>query len=183
MPRQKQPAVELLTVDQVSLLLLLLHLLLILLLPPIPSQVLGDLSKSLGRVSEILPLPGPVLRALMYHAKWDSQVLLLLLAFLIILLLAQVLLESFFSDPDLVYKKAGVTDPDLLLPVEEQQVCGICYDDLPPASLVAAHCGHSSCPSCWREHVTTRLEAGRALTLDCPACPALLQEDLVAKVL
>ena len=115
----------------------------------------------------------------MYHAKWDSQVLLLILAFSIILLLAQVLLESFYSDPDLVYKKAGVTDPDLLLPVEEQQVCGICYDDL---SLVAAHCGHSSCVSCWREHVTTRLEAGRALTLDCPACPALLQEDLVAKV-
>ena len=155
-------------------------------------------------VQEILPLPRPYLRsllcrlvvfflifrqsfttiihctfrALLSSTKWDRQVL----------------LETYYSDPERMFKLAALVDPDTVETMEigslddsVDKECDICYLSSNETSpfLTNELCGHSFCQDCWTQHLQNKLEEGEVLRLACPAssCSILLADDLVKQVL
>ena len=149
MPKQKVSSVELLSVE----------------------KVVSELETTIAEVSEILPLSAPVLRALLYQAKWSKMVL----------------LESYYADPELVFKQAGLMDPDIVQVYEQQasDECGICMEPYDTVGFLTGECGHSFCRDCWQEYVSEKVNTGSILRLECPAstCSSLLADSTLYSIL
>ena len=101
------------------------------------------------------------------------------------------LLESYYSDPERMFKTAGLTDPDTTqMELSDDgvgQECDICClgpEDESSSFLSSDLCGHSFCLECWAQHVKSKVEEGSALRLACPAssCSTLLSDNLVEQV-
>ena len=116
-----------------------------------------------------------VCRALLYSTKWDSQVL----------------LESYYSDPERMFKTAGLIDPDTIQMElgddgvgQECDICCLGPDEESSPFLSNDLCGHSFCLQCWAQHVKSKVEEGLVLRLCCPAssCNTLLSDNLVEQV-
>ena len=104
------------------------------------------------------------------------------------------LLETYYSDPERMFKMAALIDPDTVETMETgslddsvDQECDICYLSSNETSpfLTNELCGHSFCQDCWTQHLQSKLEGGEVLRLACPAssCSILLADDLVKQVL
>ena len=110
--------------------------------------------------------------------KWDSQVL----------------LESYYSDPERMFKTVGLTDPDTnQMDVGDDQddgvgqECDICCIAPNESSPFLSNdlCGHLFCMDCWAQHIKGKVGEGSSLRLACPAtsCDTLLADNLVDQVL
>ena len=63
--------------------------------------------------------------------------------------------------------------------------CLICFEYVPPSSLVPSTCGHSFCRTCWQSYLASKVNDGQVLALHCPSpsCPRPLSTKEVLTLL
>ena len=95
--------------------------------------------------------------------------------------------DEWFADTDAVKAVVGLTGPDPTADTASPTIrCGICFDDVPRASTLAARCGHPYCTECWGGYVQAAISDGARSSLDLrcplPKCRAAVPRSVVLAV-
>lgn len=57
------------------------------------------------------------------------------------------------------------------------KACEICFEEF--ERVVELTCDHSFCFDCWKDFLRHAIESGSLQSITCPACPALIDDDLI----
>lgn len=106
-------------------------------------ELVPEMKRRLKDVTEVLDIPEAAAAVLLREHKWNKEVL----------------LETFYNDPEALEKKHGVywrCNP--VTSYKKKGFCEICYDN--DLDMISMPCGHSFCKDCWKDFVANALSEG-----------------------
>jgi hypothetical protein len=108
----------------------------------------------LDSLSQILHLDRPTLEALLVHSGWSHDRL----------------LRQYLQNSTSVMREVGLGGGDSAEapPPGSQVTCPACIKKKDVGEAMWLWCNHACCKPCWKRHLATALEAGRALSTTCP---------------
>lgn len=145
-------------------------------------------AESVGAVTSVLGITDGEAARVLRHYKWDPNRV----------------NDEYFADMDRVRDKLGLMDDSQpSSPVAaavaaagtagrkvkarpKKVLCGICYEEFPADSMLAAPCHHAYCTECWHGYVSTAIASGPAcLDLRCPdpECKVAVPDSVLRRVL